>query len=339
MMLFFKLIILLAIGTMGGAIYISHSYNKYINTAPDSMRTVKVIVIRHGESIPKIISKLSAGGVIVDGKRFYYYAKLHRKLTQIKYGEYEFTTSMTPAEVLDKLVRGDIKKYKITIPEGFNMYQVAGVIYDELLIDKDEFIVRCLSGDFAKEVGIDAPSLEGYLFPDTYYFTKSMTIDDILLKMVWNYRLNYTQEMKARTAELNMTEHDIVTLASIIEKETSLGTEMPVISAVFHNRLKKNMRLQSDPTVIYGIPDFDGNITKADLLAVTPYNTYKIYGLPPTPIANPGHKALTAALYPDDVPYLYFVSKNNGSHYFSKDFDEHKRAVYKYQVKLEKAVE
>lgn len=333
MKLFFKLLAIFIIVTVLTALYISYSYNRYINSAPDDKDVKKIVVIRAGESIPNIINALEDNGVIVDGNKFYYIAKLTNKIQNIKYGEYEFSTSMRPLEILDKLVRGDIKKYKITIPEGFNLYQIAEVVAEQLLINKDDFIIKCMNKYFISSTGIEALTLEGYLFPDTYYFTKSMTLEKIVMKMVWNYRLNFNVKMKARAQELGMTEQEVVTLASIIEKETSKVEEMPLISAVFHNRLKINMRLQSDPTVIYGIPGFNGNITKLDLKTPTAYNTYTIYGLPPTPIANPGRDALKAALYPADVDYLFFVSKNNGTHHFSKTFEEHNGAVNQYQKK------
>jgi UPF0755 protein len=337
MRLFIRLLSLFVILIVGVVLYFSYSYNKYINSAPDDKNEKRIVEIKAGESIPNIINDLESKGVILSGKKFYFFAKLNRKLDELKYGEYEFTTSMKPFEVLDKLIRGDIKKYKITIPEGYNIYQITDLISNELLINKEGFIIKCLSKESVTAFGLKGMTLEGYLFPDTYYFTKSMTTENIISKMVLNYRRNFNKHMKKRAKKLGMTEYEIVTLASIIEKETSEPSEMPTISAVFYNRLKKKMRLQSDPTVIYGIPNFNGNLTKKDLNTRTPYNTYKISGLPPSPISNPGLAALKAALNPEDVPYLYFVSKNNGTHHFSEDFEEHQGAVYKYQIKREKA--
>jgi UPF0755 protein len=337
MKLFLKLFTALVIVSVGFALYLSHSYNEFINTIPDNKNVVKTLDIKQGESAIKIIRDLEKEGVITSARKFFYYARLNKRINAIKFGEYEFTTSMRPFEVLDALVKGDVKKYKITIPEGHNIYQVADLLSYDLKVNKDEFMNKALNKEFVNSLGIDAPTLEGYLFPDTYYFTKGIPLNGIISKMVENYKRNFTDSMKERAKELNMTEHEVVTLASIIEKETSKLDEMPLISAVFHNRLKKKMRLQTDPTVIYGIKDFNGNLTKKDLETKTPYNTYRIYGLPPTPIANPGRAALEAALYPNKTTYLYFVSKNNGSHYFSKDFEEHRKAVYKYQIKQVKA--
>ncbi len=334
-----KLLIRFAIAflviTVAAALYLSHEYNQYIHSTPDNKNEKRLIVIEQGESIPKIIAKLEENGVIVGAKKFYYFARLNKKLRAFKFGEYEFTTSMRPIDVVNKLITGEIKKYKLTIPEGYNIYQVADVFFDKMGISRDDFLERCMSKDFTTRMGINAPMLEGYLFPDTYYFNKNMSLDDMILKMVWNFKLHFDKKMRARAKELGMTRHEITTLASIIEKETSKVSEMSIISGVFHNRLKINMMLQSDPTVIYGIADFDGNVTRKHLRTFTAYNTYKIKGFPPTPIANPGLAALKAALNPADVPYLFFVSKNNGSHYFSETFGKHKKAVRKFQVRGE----
>ena len=173
--------------------------------------------------------------------------------------------------------------------------------------------------------------MEGYLYPETYYFSKGEGERKIIQTMISTFNQFYTLDMEEKARVLSMTRREIVTLASIIEKETSVGNERPLISAVFHNRLKRRIRLQSDPTVIYGLPDFDGNLTRKDLRVHSPYNTYWVKGLPPGPIANPGNESLIAVLNPAPVDYLYFVSKNNGTHYFSKTLSEHNGAVQRYQ--------
>ncbi len=181
------------------------------------------------------------------------------------------------------------------------------------------------------EFGIEGESLEGYLFPDTYQFAKRTPPHEIVRRMVTQFQTVYDESFRKRAAQLGMTLREVVTLASIIEKETGNASERGLISAVFHNRLKKKMRLQSDPTVIFALTDFNGNLTKKDLSAPSPYNTYRFIGLPPGPIANPGKESLYAALYPANVDYLYFVSKNDGTHFFSKNLREHNGAVNKYQ--------
>jgi UPF0755 protein len=180
--------------------------------------------------------------------------------------------------------------------------------------------------------GINAPSMEGYLFPETYFFPKHLGGEEIIQTMVSRFEKTFPLEWRERAKTLNLTEHEVVTLASIIEKETGKGDERNLISAVFHNRIKRGMPLQSDPTVIYALPNFNGNLTRKHLSYLSPYNTYRVRGRPPGPIANPGTQSIEAALYPADVNYFYFVSKNDGSHYFSKTLGEHNRAVQLYQM-------
>jgi UPF0755 protein len=187
---------------------------------------------------------------------------------------------------------------------------------------------------FIKSLGIDAPTLEGHLFPDTYYFPKRAKTEEVIRAMVSRLQQVFTPEIRAQSAALKMTETQVLTLASIIEKETGRDAERPLISAVFHNRLRKGMLLQSDPTVIYGIPNFNGNLTRANLAKPTPFNTYTHAGLPPSPIANPGARSIVAALNPAPVKYLFFVSKNDGTHQFSATIGEHNRAVDHYQKKI-----
>lgn len=337
MRLYLKLLALVMVVSVGLILYLSIIYNDFVDTPPDDKHEIRVVDIKYGTSAAAVFNELARAGVITSAKKFRYFSKLQGKIEKIKYGEYEFTTSMKPRGVLDMLVTGAVKKYKVTIPEGYNLYQVADTVSNVLKgIDKEAFIEKALDPEYAKSLGLDAPSLEGYLFPDTYHFTKDFKLDGILKKMVKNFRRVITERSEQRAKELGMSMHEIMTLASIIEKETAAKSEMPLISAVFHSRMKKKMRLQSDPTVIYGIADFNGNLTRKDLETTTPYNTYRVGGLPPTPIANPGLQAIEAALFPDDVDYLYFVSKNNGEHFFSVNFEDHQKAVYKYQIRREK---
>jgi UPF0755 protein len=180
-------------------------------------------------------------------------------------------------------------------------------------------------------LGIKADTLEGYLYPDTYKFPREVKPKEVVVTMVDHLRHVFNADFQARAQELNMTLHEVLTLASLIEKETGSGDERPEISAVFHNRLKKRIPLQSDPTVIYSLPNFDGNLRKKDLSSPSPYNTYRWAGLPPGPIANPGVQAIRAALYPSNSRALYFVSRNDGTHHFSVTLAEHNEAVEKYQ--------
>jgi UPF0755 protein len=190
---------------------------------------------------------------------------------------------------------------------------------------------KCFSSQYVSSLGIEADSLEGYLFPDSYLLSKDLKPEDVIEAMVRRFRRVYTSQYSERAKELGFSDHEILTLASMIEKESAIPSEKLLVSGVYHNRLKRNMMLYSCPTVIYGIKDFNGNLTKRDLARYSPYNTYLIRGLPPGPICNPGKEAIEAALYPATTEYLYFVSKNDGSNHFSSTLKEHNIAVWKYQ--------
>ena len=250
--------------------------------------------------------------------------------TNIKAGEYRLNSNMSPLMILDILSRGAVVIHHVTFPEGFTRKQIAAVLDKEGLIDRDEFLKLTGDADVAKSYGISCPNLEGFLYPDTYQLRWGQTtksVIDMLVSQFWKV----ISPLRGRMEELGMTVEQVVILASIVEKETGRPEERPVVASVFLNRLKKGNRLESDPTVIYGMDNFDGNLTKKDLLSYTPYNTYVIEGLPPGAIANPGEEAIRAVLYPAETEYLYFVSKNDGSHHFSKTLSEHKQAVKVYQ--------
>jgi UPF0755 protein len=251
---------------------------------------------------------------------------------QIKAGEYEFSRALPLGEILRKLVDGDVKKHTVVVPEGFTVRLIAARLAANGLVDEKEFLRLASDRDFLATLRIPAPSAEGFLFPDTYNFDRTMDAKTIMKMMSEQFWVKVTGSMieQARAQGLGLKEW--VTLASIIEKETGRKDEMPLVSAVFHNRLRIKMPLQSDPTVIYGIENFDGNLTRRHLERQNPYNSYLNRGLPPGPICNPGMDALTAALNPAPVGYFYFVSRNDGSHQFSATLAEHSRAVRKYQI-------
>ena len=197
------------------------------------------------------------------------------------------TPAMTPLQLLDIMVRGTVKLYKLTIPEGYNLFQIAELVDAANFGTQTDFIQAATDSARVRKNGLEGETFEGYLFPDTYFFPKEVTIDRIIAAMVKRFWSVFVPEWQSRAQELELTVHQIVTLASIIEKETGAAFERPIISSVFHNRLKKKMRLETDPTVIYGIENFDGNLTRKHLTTITPYNTYKIRGLPIGPHANP----------------------------------------------------
>jgi UPF0755 protein len=305
---------------------------------PSQTFLTKVIMIKKGMNLRKISTILEQEGIIKNKELFIGMANLLGKRAEIKAGEYEFHTHMLPLEVLDTLVKGQVKRHLVTIPEGYTLSQIAQLLEDLNIVGKKTFIQKATSPTFISSLDLSntamagkISTLEGYLFPDTYHLIREMDPAEIIQMMVYKFNKVFGQDLAIRASQMGVSQREAIVLASIIEKETPLSKERPLVSAVFHNRLKRNIPLQSDPTVIYGIKDFDGNLTKAHLLKPTPYNTYISPGLPPTPICNPGKESILAALYPAPVPYLYFVSKNDGSHYFSVDIEEHNRAVWKYQ--------
>ncbi len=307
----------------------------YVNSPVDTgteKRKINVEIAR-GSSFYAVADVLEGSDLIKKKKLFYFLAVLKSAPKQIRAGEYELDSSMTPGEILDKLLKGDIKGYSIPVPEGFNVCQIASRLSHWKLVNKEKFMKLAFDKEFLSSLNIPGSSVEGYLFPDTYKFTRSMREKEIIRFMVRRFRQKVTPEMMQRAAKPGFTLDEILILASIIEKEGGLKEEKPSIAAVFYNRLKKGMKLQSDPTVIYGIEDFDGNLTRKHLMKVTTYNTYRIKGLPPGPICNPGIDSIIAALYPAPVNYLFFVSKNDGSHYFSDNLASHNKAVIRYQIK------
>ena len=290
-----------------------------------------IVIIRAGQGFGDITKGLIRAGVVSDRFRFRLLARLKGYDRRVKAGEYMLSPSMPPLEILKKLASGKTFQRRLTIPEGYTLRQIASVITNNKG-DGGAFFNLATDAEFVHSLGINAPTAEGYLFPDTYHFSAEIKPDQIIMIMVKQFRTVFTKKWESRAKQLGMSVHEVVTLASIIEKETGQAAERPLIASVFHNRLRRKMRLQSDPTVIYGIPDFDGNLTRKHLNTLTPYNTYQITGLPPGPIANPGKDSLHAALWPESTGYLYFVSMGNKTHKFSKSLKEHNAAVRKYQL-------
>ena len=291
----------------------------------------KVVVIPDGSTFQHVASLLEREGLIKSRSVFVLLGKSQSVDRKVHAGEYELNPGMTPAEILSKLLNGQVLLHPLTIPEGLTIAQIADVVSQQGLTDRAEFLRLAKDRTFIASLGIKAETLEGYLYPNTYKFPRPIKARELLEAMVEQLRQVVGPDLLARMQELKMTMHEVLTLASVIEKETGSGGERPEISAVFHNRLKKHIPLQSDPTVIYGLPAFDGNLHKKDLSSPSPYNTYRVQGLPPGPIANPGIQAIRATLYPSDSHSLYFVSRNDGTHQFSATLIEHNKAVEKYQ--------
>jgi len=303
----------------------------YLRTPSHVKGLKKTVAIRRGMTFKEVAHLLGDEGIIRGIWRFILWGRLSGAFPKIKAGEYELSSAMTPLQVLDALTRGKVKQYKASIPEGYTVIQIAEILESKGITNRKVFLEKCFSTQYVSSLGIETDSLEGYLFPDSYFLSKDLKAEDVVEAMVRQFRRVYTGKYSERAKELGFSDHEILTLASMIEKEAAIPWERFLVSSVYHNRLKRNMMLYSCPTVIYGIKDFDGNLTKRDLERYTPYNTYLIRGLPPGPICNPGKEAIVAALYPATTESLYFVSKNDGSHHFSSTFKEHDMAVWKYQ--------
>ena len=289
----------------------------------------KSFTVKPGESFSSINYRLKKESLISNTRILHRYASMKNLMGSFKAGEYVIESNSNMLDVINILVSGKSKVTSITVPEGKNMYEIAKQLEAKKITSYQEFIQVAKDSDFVHSLQIPAQTVEGYLFPETYHFTKNTPAKLVIKNMV--------QVFKDKTRGLNfkqgtLSAHQIVILSSIVEKETGASWERPKIAGVFLNRLKKRMRLQSDPTTIYGIYEhFDGNLRKRDLLEKTPYNTYKIAGLPQGPISNPGLKAIEAVLHPDKHDHLYFVSMNDGTHVFSTRYADHVRAVNKYQ--------
>ena len=324
--------IILAVILISSGLIASYVYKSYL--APVSSAAVKVTVeIRRGMTTKQIARLLEEKKVIRSQTAFAWITDFSGKAEKLRAGEYLLDSSKTPTMILEQLLTGKVLLYEVTIPEGLTIVQTAELLVKAGFGSADSFIEAATDAEFITKFGIEGSSAEGYLMPETYRFAKGTSPGEILGKMIFTFFEKVEPLRQAKSADSSLDFGEIVTLASIIEKETANREEYRLISSVFHNRLKKGMLLQADPTVIYGLPNFDGNIRKEDLSYDSPYNTYRYRGLPPGPISNPGLAAIDAALNPAQSDYLYFVAtKNEGRHYFSKNLPEHNRAVKKYQL-------
>lgn len=305
---------------------------------PTREKNWKEIQITQGMSFRAIAAMLRNEGIIRYKGYFEIIGRIQGISRKVRVGYYGLGTHMSMWEVLDALRKGRIIEYEVVIPEGYNLYQIGWTLTGTPLISNpNDFIRIAKDREFARSLGISADTLEGYLFPDTYYLPKGIVMRDVVKRMVLRYKEVFTESYRTRAEETGFTEHQIVTLASIIEKEARVAEERKLISAVYHNRLKIGMKLQADPTAVYGKKAWVTNVTRKDLQRRSPYNTYLIKGLPPGPIANPGQGAILAALYPENVDYLFFVAQGDGSHHFSREYGSHTRAVNRYYANKRKA--
>jgi len=287
------------------------------------------VTIEQGDSMSRIVQRLNEANLIEDGTGLLILAKLLGKDRRIQAGRYDFNRGITLYSVFNKLIRGDVALNEVIIPEGLTAKQIAGILRREIQIDSSEFVRVTLDSKFAESMGFPASNLEGYIFPDTYKLSWGTPPEKVARILVEQFKKTFTDSLRRRAEEINFSVAEAVTLASIIEAEAKDGEERETISAVYHNRLRRGMLLQCDPTVSYALPQLDRPLLIKDLEIDSPYNTYKYPGLPPGPICNPGKASILAALYPADVGYLYFVATGDGSHIFSTTLREHNNAKIK----------
>jgi len=303
--------------------------------APEEVSREVVVSIPDGASAARIGQVLEEAGVVRSADAFVWTLKAKTRVKGpivLKAGEMALDPSLPVWKTIDLIAKGNYKLYPFTVPEGRNIYEIAQLIENAGLGAQADFLALCRDPELIAALGFKGQTLEGYLYPETYSFPKGTPLRSIIKTMTDAFNKVWVKYERL-AQEKGLSREEAVTLASIVEKETGVGRERPVIAGVFYNRLAKKMKLQTDPTIIYGLlPDFNGNITRQDINNPHPYNTYVHFGLPPGPITNPGEAAISAVVKPDIVSYLYFVSKNDGTgaHDFSDTLAEHNRKVNRY---------
>jgi UPF0755 protein len=295
--------------------------------APDGGEIVR-IVVEKGRPFSSLVEELAGNGLIRRPRLIELYAVVNKYDRGIDAGTYEFAPGEKPVTILERLVSGDVLKVTVTVPEGMHLWEVAGAVSAQAGIDSISFVSAVSDPETAARFGIGAPTLEGYLFPETYLVPWGVDRDTMIGVMVNRLREISGELRRARPDSSAMTVNELLTLASIIEAEARLPKERALVSAVYHNRIERGMKLEADPTVAYAMGGYRGRLLYKDLLIDSPYNTYRYAGLPPGPVCNPGRAAIDAALNPDpDCRALYFVASGDGGHIFSLTLKEHLRAI------------
>ena len=327
--LFLTVLVAVVVGVSALGMLVT-DFNRYVAAPEPGLEVERIVAIDQGMSFRDAARKLGDKGVISRPSYFMYLARQKNVDTKIKAGEYTFTKGMTPAQILDIITRGDVTVWKLKVIEGMTIRDIAARLEGLGHWQAEEFLEIVVDEDRCDKLGIPIASMEGYLFPAHYNLKISMTEEDVVNLMLDRGLREKTDPRLARAAKMERSWHEILTMASMIEKEAIYADEKPIIASVFYSRLDKNMRLQSDPTAVYDLDDFTPPVTKKHLKRDSPYNTYRIKGLPPGPICNPGKDAIVAALTPSDDEYLYFVATGDGRHAFSKNYVEHRKNIKKY---------
>ncbi len=297
---------------------------------PGNEQTTYILKIKNGMSFNAIVKMMADEGIITSKRKVSWVGEILDYKSKLKAGKYEIAGGLSSYQLLRQLANGKVKVEWVTIPEGKPARRIASVLNNKIEADSTCFMKLVFDAAYAEKLGVAAPSLEGFLYPETYDFYWGMRPEDAIPVMVKQFQKNFDDDLEIRLAQSGMTLLQVVTLASIIEGEAIVESERPVIAAVYHNRLKKRLLLQADPTIQYIIPDGPRRLLKRDLEIDSPYNTYKNIGLPPGPVNNPGIASIRASLYPAQVDYLYFVANGDGTHTFSRTYEEHLRAKQKF---------
>lgn len=333
--LLLSLLVVIALVAGGAAAFGFYTVNRIQEPYKGFSEPEKFVEIPSGTGAAEIRRRLVDAGVVSDELAFRAALMWTGQSRALKAGEYRFDRSMSVVEVVEKLARGDVYGHPITFPEGLTIREMAAIVESRGFGTAEEFLTATRDGSLVNDLDPAAKDLEGYLFPETYTLPRGTPVTKLVSLMVDRFRDTYMALDAKRNGDVTLSTRQIVTLASLVEKETGKPEERPLVAAVYWNRLNKNMAMQADPTVVYALVKagtYDGNIRKGDLAFDSPYNTYKYPGLPPGPIASPGRASLEAALAPADVEYLYFVSKNDGSHAFAETLGQHNANVQEYQV-------
>lgn len=301
----------------------------YLNSPPSMMRD-EIFVVHENESL-RIVGERLKKDNLIKNSIFFMVSGTVIPDYNYKKGRYKIKSGMTSFDILMMLHIGRVLSEKVTIPEGYNIYEIADKLDDSGITSKKEFLRYCSDRQFLKSIGINSITAEGYLFPDTYVFSEGMNAGEIIKTMYKRFSNVIENIGTDEFKKSGLFFSDVIKLASLIEEEAAVYSERKYISSVFHNRLKMNMRLDCDPTVRYAVKKFKGKIYFSDLKTDSPYNTYIYKGFPPTPISSPGRDSIVAAIRPAETGFLYFVSRNDGSHYFSTSLKEHNNAVKKYR--------
>ena len=315
-----------------GSVFILAEYGRTQLEPAATEPAPRLFDVHPGNTFASVARRLEDEELIRDARLATWLARYNEMDGRLHVGQYELSPHQSTQEILEVITQGQVKTWRVTLPEGSRAEEIAERLAASGLVDGEQFKAALRNPALAEELDVPTTDFEGYLYPDTYWLPQGLSPEEVVRILVGQFDRVWEAEIRTQAEETGLSRNEVVTLASIVEKETAAPPERARIAAVFLNRLRKGMRLETDPTVIYGIEDFDGNLRRKHLRDKrNPYNTYQHFGLPPGPIANPGLAALRSVVNPEETDYLYFVSRNDGTHVFSRTYGEHTKAVDEYQ--------